>query len=90
MMRQCVGPPANTHGLLEDHCCVDRGSTNYVDHPVIQQQTHPDPKLQGARNSLGSHSTTGAASFGGILCWGTGETTQQSVLIASCLLLCVP
>lgn len=78
----------NTHGLLEDHCHVDRARTNYVDHPVVQQQTHPDSKLQGAHNNLGCHSTTGAASLGGTPCWGRGEATQQSVLITSCLLLC--
>lgn len=77
----------STHGLLEDHCQTEE-STKSIDCPAVQQQTHPDPKLQGAHNSLGCHSTTRAASLG-VCCAGEGgEAIQQSELIKPCLLLC--
>lgn len=76
MMRQRRSNSPNTHGPPQRSLTAPwtEESTNSVDCPVVQQQTHPDPKLQGANNSLGCHSTTGAASFGGTLCWGGGRS----------------
>lgn len=69
--KQHPGPAAPKHlSLLKDPCYVDRGKAL-----ILKTVWYPNFR---APNTVGHHSTAGAAGFGGTLCWGRGEAVHKS------------